>query len=110
MRRLLGTTFLGALLVTVAACTSDDAATPATDEPANFPTAAEIDASNYSTSWQVCETFGIDGTAQDLGLDSTDPSALAQAYAERSYTPDRQPAAYEGCLAGLEGRDPPPDL
>lgn len=109
MRRPLVATCLFVLLV-VAACSSDDGATVPACEPTDYPTADEIDASNYSVSWQVCETFGIDGTANDLGLDSTDPSALAQAYAERSYTSDRQPAAYEGCLAGLEGRDPPPDL
>lgn len=67
----------------------------------------EIDAGNYEIAWQVCDAFGIEGTAEDQGLDSTDPVELARSYAEESAAPERQEGFFEGCLAALEGRDPP---
>lgn len=52
---------------------------------------------------QVCSAVTPEAIARDYGVGSTEPVALAEAYAA-GYQPEVSQAAFEGCLAGIEQR------
>jgi hypothetical protein len=59
-----------------------------------------IDRDYYDAAKRVCGALPIERFARALESESSDPDAVARAYAQR-YPADRRRAVQDGCLAGL---------
>jgi hypothetical protein len=55
---------------------------------------------NYENARAVCGAFPRRKVARDLGLDTSEPGAIAEAYA-KGFRPAFRQANFEGCLDGL---------
>lgn len=96
------------------AAVSDGGPPPETETPAitraarpkprrAAPRFTGVHESNYEIAYQVCGAFSLRKLASDLGISSTSPVAIAEAYAA-DYRPAFRQAPYAGCLAVLLGR------
>jgi hypothetical protein len=57
----------------------------------------------FVTSYQTCSIFSPEEFVEQGFGTSSDPSDVAQAYAEETYIPAAQPAAFTGCLDAFLG-------
>ena len=78
---------------------------PAKPKPKPRAKFTGVHADNYRTAYRVCGAFPPAKIASDLGVPSTDPADLAQAYSEGKRPAFRQ-APFEGCLDALLERPP----
>jgi len=69
------------------------------------PFASPIDRLIYDAAFDRCSIGGADGVAGDFGGNASDPTTVAEAYAEFA-SPDRTEPAYQGCLDGLHAANP----
>jgi hypothetical protein len=106
---------IAALVLTVAACGDDDTAADDVDADTEGATDTDLQATRYTSDYQVCELVGRSARGEldhefidDSGITVdpvTDPAGYAQAWAER-YRSEFQQSSFEGCLDGLEGNPP----
>ena len=93
-------------IVSLTGCGGGTPTTSQQDDPsAKSRRFTGIDADNYRTAYFICGKFTIQKIASDVGINSTDPATVADAYAN-DYDPERRQAPYDGCLDALVG-DPP---
>jgi hypothetical protein len=114
VQRILGIVVLLATMSAITlACEDSETGDPASEieTETGSETGTETDTDNrasddevYDIAFQSCNVFPPKKIARDLGISSTNPVDLADAFAD-GYQDWARQSAFEGCLAGIEAQD-----